>query len=102
MKVELVRLKLVTIVAEAVLEERLVDDLRRLGAKGYTVTDARGEGSRGLRTMDWEGKNIRLETIVSEEVAERILAHLQEAYFPHYAIIAYVENVEVIRGKKYV
>jgi hypothetical protein len=100
--VELVRLKLVTIVAEAVLEHRLVEEIKRLGAKGYTLVDARGEGSRGLRTMDWEGKNIRLETIVSEEVALRILARLQEAYFPHYAVVAFVENVEVVRGDKYV
>ncbi|KGQ22742.2 P-II family nitrogen regulator [Thermus filiformis] len=99
---ELVRLKLVTIVAEAVLEHRLVEEIKRLGAKGYTLVDARGEGSRGLRTMDWEGKNIRLETIVSEEVALRILARLQEAYFPHYAVVAFVENVEVVRGDKYV
>jgi hypothetical protein len=100
--VELVRLKLVTIVAEAILEHRLVEEIKRLGAKGYTLVDARGEGSRGLRTMDWEGKNIRLETIVSEEVALRILARLQEAYFPHYAVVAFVENVEVVRGEKYV
>jgi len=100
--VELARLKLVTIVAEAVLEHRLVEEIKRLGAKGYTLVDARGEGSRGLRTMDWEGKNIRLETIVSEEVALRILNRLQEAYFPHYAVVAFVENVEVVRGEKYV
>lgn len=61
---ELVRLKLVTIVAEAILEKRLLEEVRRQGAKGYTLTDARGEGSRGLRTMDWEGKNIRLEVIM--------------------------------------
>jgi nitrogen regulatory protein PII len=100
--VELVRLKLVTIVAEAILEKRLLEEVRRQGAKGYTLTDARGEGSRGLRTMDWEGKNIRLEVIVGEEVAERILRTLQENYFPYYAVIAFVENVEVVRGYKYV
>ncbi|ADH63187.1 MAG: P-II family nitrogen regulator [Deinococcota bacterium] len=99
---ELVRLKLVTIVAEAILEKRLLEEVRRQGAKGYTLTDARGEGSRGLRTMDWEGKNIRLEVIVGEEVAERILRTLQENYFPYYAVIAFVENVEVVRGYKYV
>lgn len=96
------RLKLVTIVAEAILEKRLLEEVRRQGAKGYTLTDARGEGSRGLRTMDWEGKNIRLEVIVGEEVAERILRTLQENYFPYYAVIAFVENVEVVRGYKYV
>lgn len=99
---ELVRLKLVTIVAEAILEKRLLEEVRRQGAKGYTLTEARGEGSRGLRTMDWEGKNIRLEVIVGEEVAERILHTLQESYFPYYAVIAFVENIEVVRGYKYI
>ena len=99
---ELVPLKLVTIVAESLLEKRLVGEFKRLGAKGYTITPARGEGSRGIRSVDWEGQNIRLETIVSEEVALRILQRLQEEYFPHYAVIAYVENVWVVRGEKYV
>ena len=95
-------LKLVTIVAESLLEKRLVEEVKRLGAKGYTITQARGEGSRGIRSVDWEGQNIRLETIVSEEVALRILQRLQEEYFTHYAVIAYVENVWVVRGEKYV
>ena len=99
---ELVPLKLVTIVAESLLEKRLVEEVKRLGAKGYTITPARGEGSRGIRSVDWEGQNIRLETIVSEEVALRILQRLEEEYFPHYAVIAYVENVWVVRGEKYV
>ena len=99
---DLVPLKLVTIVAESLLEKRLVEEVKRLGAKGYTITPARGEGSRGIRRVDWEGQNIRLETIVSEEVALRILQRLQEEYFPHYAVIAYVENVWVVRGEKYV
>ena len=99
---ELVPLKLVTIVAESLLEKRLVEEVKRLGAKGYTITPARGEGSRGIRSVDWEGQNIRLETIVSGEGALRILQRLQEEYFPHYAVIAYVENVWVVRGEKYV
>ena len=95
---ELVPLKLVTIVAESLLEKRLVEEVKRLGAKGYTITPARGEGSRGIRSVDWEGQNIRLETIVSEEEALRMLQRLQEEYFPHYAVVAYVENVWVVRG----
>ncbi|WP_117238270.1 P-II family nitrogen regulator [Thermus sediminis] len=99
---DLVPLKLVTIMAESLLEKRLVEEIKRLGAKGYTITPARGEGSRGLRSVDWERQNIRLETIVSEGVAMDILKKLQETYFPHYAVIAYVENVWVVRGDKYV
>ncbi len=97
----LVTLKLVTIIAEGFLEEKLVRDIKKLGATGYTITPARGEGSRGVRASEWEGSNIRLETVVSPAVAERILSHLAETYFANYAVIAYVENVEVVRGEKY-
>ena len=34
-------------------------------------------------------------------VADRILTHLAERYFEHYAVIAFVETVEVMRGEKY-
>ena len=95
-------LKLVTIVAEALLESRLTRDLKKLGARGYTITEARGEGSRGVRSSEWEGSNLKVEAVVSPAVANKIMAYLAEHYFPHYAVIAYVQTVEVARGEKYV
>lgn len=95
------QLKLVTIIAEALLEDRLTRDLKRLGAKGYTLTEARGEGSRGVRSSEWEGKNLRIESIVTPQLAHTIMTHLSESYFAHYAVIAYVQDVEVWRGEKY-
>jgi nitrogen regulatory protein PII len=97
-----VRLRKVTIVAEALLEERLLRAIRERGARGFTLAEVRGEGSRGVRASDWEGKNVRIETLVPAEAAERILAHVAEAYFPHFAVVAWVEDVEVVRGEKYV
>lgn len=99
---ELVSLKLVTIVSEAVLEKRLLEDLKRLGARGYTLIEVRGEGSRGVRASDWAGRNIRVEAVVSADTARRILDHLRECYFANYAVIAYAADVEVVRGEKYV
>ncbi|HEX5819386.1 MAG TPA: hypothetical protein VFY20_10930 [Gemmatimonadales bacterium] len=99
---EMVPLKLVTIVAEPVLEEQLTTELKRLGARGYTVTETRGEGSRGIRASELPGESIRIETVVSAEVADRLLAHVAKQYFPNYAVIAYVSTVEVVRGEKYV
>ena len=96
-----VSLKLVTIVAEPVLEEQIVNELHRLGATGHTVTEARGAGSRGMRASDPPGESVRIEAVVSAAVADRILAHVVEHYFPHYAVIAYVAMVEVVRGEKY-
>lgn len=95
-------LKRVTIIAEALLEERLVRDIKRLGARGHTITEVRGEGSRGVRASEWEGHNVKLESIVSPDVADRVLEYLAATYFPHFAVIAYVEDVAVVRGEKYV
>lgn len=97
-----VALKLVTIVAEAVLEERLLREIRERGARGYTISGVRGEGSRGVRASEWEGQNIKIETLVSAEVADRLLAHLAEHYFVYYAVVAYAQTVEVVRGDKYI
>ncbi len=97
-----VPLRKVTIVAEAFLEQRILRAIRDGGARGYTLTEARGEGSRGVRASDWEGKNVRVEALVPPEVAERILAHVAEVYFPHFAVVAWVEDVAVVRGDKYV
>ena len=96
-----VALKLVTVVAEAFLEDRLLRELRGLGAKGYTLSEVRGEGSRGVRASEWEGKNIKIELLVSPAVADRMLAHLADHYFTHFAVVAYLQTVEVVRGEKY-
>ncbi|HEX9165866.1 MAG TPA: hypothetical protein VF862_08125 [Gemmatimonadales bacterium] len=95
-------LRLVTIVAEPVLESRLVRDLKALGASGWTLTESRGEGSRGMRASDVPGEGIRLEVVASPETADRIVAHVAEHYFPNYAVIAWVCEVQVVRGEKYV
>lgn len=96
-----VPLKLITIITEAFLEEKLVREVKKLGASGYTLSPARGEGSRGVRASEWEGGNVRLEVVASPQVAERILERLAEVYFPSYAVIAFTQTVEVVRGEKY-
>lgn len=96
-----VPLKKVTIIAEAVLEPRLVQELRALGVTGYTVSGAHGEGSRGVRASEWEGDNVMVETLVGARTADRILEHVAQEYFEHYAVIAYVTDVQVVRGDKY-
>ena len=95
-------MKLVTIIAEPVLEPRLAHDLKALGATGFSVVDGRGEGSRGLHATTIPGDNVRLETIVPAAVADRIVAHLTQHYFTDYAVVAYTTDVAVVRSEKYV
>jgi nitrogen regulatory protein P-II 2 len=93
---------LLTIVTEGVIERAVVEDLKRLGAHGYTVVEARGEGARGVRAADWEhSSNVRIETICERGVAETILEHLTRVYYANYAMIAYLSEVEVVRGEKF-
>lgn len=95
-------LTLLTIVAEAILKDRLVEEFTQTGAKGHTLTECEGSGSRHRRVGEVLGANIKLELIVSAEVADRMLKVLAEEYFPHYAVIAYISSVSVDRGEKYV
>jgi len=95
-------LKLVSVITEAVISDKLIREIVSLGATGYTATAAEGQGSRGVRASEWEGKNMKIEVLASEAVAEKILALLAEHYFENYAVVAYVQNVGVVRGDKYV
>jgi nitrogen regulatory protein P-II 2 len=94
-------LKKITVIGEGVLQDHLLREFRELGARGYTLTQAEGEGTRGVRASEWDRKNIRIEMLVSAEVADRILEHVASEYFEHYAVVAYVQDVEVVRGDKY-
>ncbi|MGA1195218.1 MAG: P-II family nitrogen regulator [Candidatus Latescibacterota bacterium] len=97
-----VSLKLVTIIAERILKDRLTEAIRNFGAKGFTLTDVSGEGSRGVRASDWEGHNLKIETVVGAQVADTIVAHISEHYFQHHAVIVYTQDVHVVRGDKYI
>ena len=98
---DLSRMALVTVVAERLLADRLRRELRALGARGLTVSDVHGEGSRGVHASDWEGPNVKIETVVPETVADAILAHVAAHYFAHHAVIAYRQPVDVVRDAKY-
>jgi nitrogen regulatory protein PII len=94
--------RLLTIVTEALLERELLAEFEALGVRGYTITDARGKGSRGTRQSDWaqEG-NIRIEIVCEPALAERVAARLRERFYDHYAMILYLQDVSVLRPDKF-
>jgi hypothetical protein len=93
---------LLTVICEAALEKKLVVDLEQLGAPGWTISDARGRGGRGVRSAGWDTEgNIRLEIICTRDVAERIAGHLQARYYANYAMVCYLTQVEVLRAEKF-
>jgi nitrogen regulatory protein PII len=94
--------RLLTVVTEAVLERELLGELDALGVRGYTITDARGKGSRGRRQSDWSQEgNIRIEMVCEPALAERVAQHLRERYYDHYAMILFLQDVFVLRPEKF-
>ena len=93
--------RLVTVVAERTVRDRLLSAIHDLGATGHTIADVQGEGSRGVSTAGWTGASVKIETIVPPDVADRIVAHVAERYFAHHSVIVYLQDVEVVRGSKY-
>jgi nitrogen regulatory protein P-II 2 len=88
-------------VAEGLLRNRIIEDLLKLGAKGYTIGEVHGHGSSGISEQFRDGPQLRIETLVAHDVAERILQHLQERYFDTYSVIAYVIDATIVRAEKY-
>ncbi|HPF27445.1 MAG TPA: hypothetical protein P5528_08445 [Steroidobacteraceae bacterium] len=94
--------KLVTIITEAQLERELTRELEDQGVLGYTITDARGRGTHGQRSSNWElSANIRIELICEGSRAESLMRHLQARYYENYAMVLYAQDVEVLRPEKF-
>jgi nitrogen regulatory protein PII len=93
---------LLTVITEAAVEESLLRDLDKLGVSGYTVTDARGRGSRGVRNAAWkEAANIRIEVICNRALAESVVSYLQTHYYANYAMVSFKQEVEILRPEKF-
>jgi nitrogen regulatory protein P-II 2 len=90
-----------TIVAESVLEERLLGVIEDCGARGWTVSMAQGHGPSHHGVSGIEGGNVRVETLVADDVARRIWVALERDFFPHYAVSAWAYDVRVARLARY-
>ncbi len=95
-------MKLITIVTESVLEHRLLKDIERLGARGYTITNARGKGQRGVRDAGWSSdSNIRIEVVCKPQLIDTIAQYLSKTYHKDYAMMLYLSDVTVLRPEKF-
>lgn len=100
---QLFPLKLVTVVGESVVIPMIAEEGLALGASGYTLTEALGEDTRVDRSLINHGgsTSMKCEFVVYEDVALAILAHVADVYFEHYACVAWLADVQVMRGESY-
>lgn len=101
------RARKVVIITEKVIMEGVVRIIEASGATGYTVVAAGGKGSRNIRTQDRPSvvdafANVMIEVITgSDEVADAIAHQVADTYFENYSGIIYLEEVEILRPRKF-
>ena len=89
--------KVLTIITESIIEQKLVKCLKELGATGYTIEQVRGEGKRGIRRSDWDqAGSIRLQIVCDEQLADKVSAYLTENYLDSYAMFIFMFDSEII------
>lgn|GEM_PF-307018 len=102
--VQLYPLKLVSVVGETVIMEEIAQRALGFGATGFSMIEiSNGRGSRSARNVNLTGeaKTMKLEFVVSMEIAEKIVKYVSQEYFEDYACIAWLSDVQVMRGEQY-
>lgn len=93
--------KLVTIVSEPVLLSRLLESVRSLGAKGFTISEVRGEGSGEKNSGEIPSEKVKIEVVVEATLAKKIMTEIATDFFANYSLIVYSSDIQVIRNEKF-
>jgi hypothetical protein len=94
--------KLVTIITNDVLEDRLIACVRNRSASGYTILRARGAGSSGEQSgMLAIDTNIKMHIILPPEKLAGLLDDLESLIHKGYHLTVYVSDVSVLGPEKY-
>lgn len=97
----------VTVIAEQLLEDAIIDLINKSGATGYTTVHGQGKGQHGLhggkgRSLVDAFSIVKIEFVMKNrdaaiEVAETISDHL----FVKQSGIIYISTVEVLRPTRF-
>jgi nitrogen regulatory protein PII len=98
----------VVIITEKMILKGVCDIIEACGATGYTTMLAGGKGSRNVRSTSElasvidDFTNVKVEVIVNDKaMAQNIMDKVASKYFENYPGITYVENIEILRPKKF-
>ncbi|WP_394729198.1 P-II family nitrogen regulator [Altererythrobacter sp. GH1-8] len=93
----------VTIIAERLLQSKIVRLLEETGASGYTVVEGSGKGHHLTRTHERPSlvrdfDIVRIEFVMTDgEHAREIAQQIADTFFKEYSGIIYISPVEVLR-----
>jgi len=94
--------KMLNIISNDSLEEKLVCMFKKYGVSGYTILTARGEGSSGhVSDMSGFDANILVKVILPESRMQVILESIERKIKKGHHLTVYITNVEVITPEKF-
>ncbi|WP_297573360.1 P-II family nitrogen regulator [uncultured Deefgea sp.] len=93
---------LLTIVAEAVLENDLIALFEAKSIRGWTIVAARGNGEHGEKHGNFDAnENIQIELIIETYQAEQLAQAVHHQFGAHFALVQWLSEVRVLRGEKF-
>ena len=99
--VDTAKVTLVTVVGVFEVEQRLMDDLKRLGVKGFTRGEVDGRGVHGPRMAGLsDAPNFRIEMLVAARLARRILDRIAAKYAGQ-PVLAFQHAVEAMPSEHF-
>jgi len=94
--------KLLTIITLEVLEERLVDIVRKRGASGYTIVKAKGAGSSGEVSGELDiDTSIKFHVIVPQGRMSGMLDDVEDLLREGHHATVFVSDVAVLGPEKF-
>jgi MFS superfamily sulfate permease-like transporter len=95
------RLRRITVIADEMHEEGLIRKFVDNGATGYTSIPCRGAGRRALASATPRESLVRIEVVLPEATAERILDEMRLDRTNSQGITVVLETVEVLRTDQF-
>ncbi|MGI9470246.1 MAG: SulP family inorganic anion transporter [Rubripirellula sp.] len=93
----LAKVRRITVVADASLEDWLVREFIACGASGYTSIPCSGAGRRSVESGQRKTNQVRIEIIALRSVCDEIIDFLRRDTLAEHRITACVESVDVVR-----
>lgn len=94
----LAKMRRLTVVAEASIQQWLEEQFVRLGATGYTSLPCSGAGRSDLESeVPTPYSNVRIEVVMPHHTCEDVLRFFRDDVLPSHRVTVCIETVDVIR-----
>ena len=95
-------MKLFTAICEIYATKKVIKIFEKYNVRGYTITEVSGNGEAGLRGVGLpEEKNMKIETIIRKETAEKIIEEITLTLIQDHIIIIYLTDTQILRTEKF-